>query len=370
MRGTPVVLTVLMALAIPGPSHAQFGLDKLKRKVSRTREIVDAVRPMTAREEQALGESVGHRLKSNYGVVDDDGLQRYVNLVGRRVGRVADPGVEHRVVVLECEFINAFSVPGGDIYVTRGLLASISSEAQLAGVLGHEIHHAVDRHAAKAVENSERWSTVGDLAMEDQSELFVALTDTATSAALSGYGRKEEKESDSHGVSAGGLAGYQPQGLVEFLAILKEDSEKAENKNRGGLLGSHPEIGYRIDVLQKQLEQQAAAGEARLAERYSAAVPFAAADRTLIALLPEGRTGEASSEPAQKKKKKKFGLGSLKGLGKSMAGDSDDDRSASGGVRGVGEVELGVGDVAYRDPVIEITADELAAFIEEGGLEL
>ena len=83
---------------------------------------------MTAEEEEALGESVGHRLKSNYGVTDDEALHRYVNLVGLTVAHRMDAD-DRRFIVLDAEFINAFSVPGQDIYVTGEPIDTTDSEA-------------------------------------------------------------------------------------------------------------------------------------------------------------------------------------------------------------------------------------------------
>src|SRR5204862_4860746 len=109
------------------------------------------VRPMSRQEEKTLGETVGRRLKSHYGVVEDPSIQRYVTLVGMTVARQvpARDGFEYRFIVLDTDQVNAFSVPGGDIYVTRGLLKAASTEAELAGVLGHELHPSPARHPAK-----------------------------------------------------------------------------------------------------------------------------------------------------------------------------------------------------------------------------
>ncbi len=396
-HGRPIrwLLAFSFTLGLPGapaPASADETLGKIGQKAQQGIKIVDAVRPMTIEEEKKLGEEVGRRLKSHNGVLADDRIQRYVNFVGLAVARhvPAREGIGYRFIVLDTEeIVNAYSLPGGDIYITKGLLKAVSSEAQLAGVLGHELHHSASRHAVKAIEKDKRWGAVGEASLANRPELLKQVTDAATSAVWAGYGRSEEDESDLEGLDAASGTGYDPPGLAEFLATLGAESEK--KKGRGGLFGSHPEIDSRIERVRQRIRGEGLGTGARLPDRYAASVPFHAPDRSLEELLPaagEVESGGPQSADAKgelkegeggkdKGGRKKFGLSALKNIGGKIAGlghrgssvvAASDDRSATGGVRGVDPVEIGDGSVAYQDPVINITQAELEAFLHEGEL--
>ncbi|MFM8558334.1 MAG: M48 family metalloprotease, partial [bacterium] len=105
---------------------------------------------LTPEQEADIGREGYAAVVAEYGAYDDAALTAYVDSVGQRVARASDlPGLKWRFTVLDDPAVNAFAMPGGYIYVTRGLLAHMGSEAQLAGVLGHEIAHVTARHSAR-----------------------------------------------------------------------------------------------------------------------------------------------------------------------------------------------------------------------------
>src|SRR5262249_4674836 len=107
---------------------------------------------VTPEQEAALGKEGYTAATAEYGVYDDPGVAAYVDSVGRRVAKASElPDLPWRFTVLDDPVVNAFAMSGGYIYVTRGLLAHMQSEAQLAGVLGHEIGHVTARHSAKQI---------------------------------------------------------------------------------------------------------------------------------------------------------------------------------------------------------------------------
>src|SRR5688572_19822809 len=110
---------------------------------------------MTDEEEQELGANVSDRIRLRYGVVQDASVHRYVSLVGTALAQGSTrPKLPWTFIVLDTDGVNAFAAPGGYVHVTRGALALIKSEAELAGVLGHEIIHITEKHTVKAIRKS------------------------------------------------------------------------------------------------------------------------------------------------------------------------------------------------------------------------
>ncbi len=108
---------------------------------------------MTDEEETKLGEAVSERIRQRYGVVQDPAIHKYVTLVGGVLAQASTrPGLQWRFIVLDTDGVNALAAPGGLVHITRGALSLIKSEAELAGVLGHEIIHVTEKHTIKAIQ--------------------------------------------------------------------------------------------------------------------------------------------------------------------------------------------------------------------------
>ncbi len=161
------------------------------------------------------------------GAYDDPALARYVDSIGQFLAAASDaPRVGYTFTVLDTPIVNAFAVPGGYVYVTRGLLALADSEAEVAGVLAHEIAHITARHGAKR-------HTKGALADLGLAVLGAATNNRAVAdlgrvgahAVLSAYSRKEEHEADEIGVTYLSRAGFDPRAMSSFLAKLKWQSD-------------------------------------------------------------------------------------------------------------------------------------------------
>src|SRR5512147_2868970 len=109
-----------------------------------------ATNPATGRQEIALGKESDTQVRQEMGLYDDPELQRYISSIGLRLAKVSErPNLPWQFAVVDQAAVNAFALPGGFIYVTRGILPYLDSEAELAGVLGHEIGHVTARHAAQ-----------------------------------------------------------------------------------------------------------------------------------------------------------------------------------------------------------------------------
>lgn len=159
-------------------------------------------------------------------------LQAYVRDVGRALAvRSELPNLPYRFTIVDSPIVNAFALPGGYVYVSRGLLALASSEAELAGVLGHEIGHVVARHTAQRLSRAEALQA-GQILLG----VFGAATGTPVGTAadlinqgglayIQGFSREQEFEADMLGVRYMARAGYDPQAVVSFLQTLREQSQ-------------------------------------------------------------------------------------------------------------------------------------------------
>ena len=244
-----LLLTALVALtgcAASGGSGSSPTVTVGGRKV----DIPD----VTAEEHQKLIETIG--------IYDDPALSDYINEIGQRlVAHSSMPDATFTFTVLDSPDINAFALPGGFIYVNRGLLAYLETEAELAGVISHEIGHITERHHSRRA-TQQTTSTVlattayiltgsGDL--YDAAQMYGA-------EVISGFGRDMELEADTAGAEFMHKAGYDADALLAVIGVLKDQEmyrrvqSKASGKPTGtyhGLYASHPRNDLRLQTVIK-----------------------------------------------------------------------------------------------------------------------
>jgi predicted Zn-dependent protease len=189
----------------------------------------------------------------------DQHVQDYVGTVGLNVARYAGrPSLPWQFAVLNSDQINAFAVPGGYIYITRGLLWRMENEAMLAGVLGHEAGHIAHRHSVQQIQRGQfaqgLSTTVGIVGGLFGYGWAGDVTNVAASLTLMKYGRDQEKQSDLSGVKYMTSAGYNPTGMVQTMAVL----QKAAGKGGGApeFLSTHPNPGNRLQYLKELTEKK------------------------------------------------------------------------------------------------------------------
>lgn len=182
--------------------------------------------------ERALGRQIDVALRRRYALYRDPRVVRYVQEVGRRVARQAHAGVCHWTFrVLDTPAVNAFSFPGGYIYITRGMLAALGSEAELAAVLGHEIGHVAAHHSL--AEHSWMEEQPGEPTRVELIHFYQR-------------SRDNEREADQLAVGYAAAAGYDPRALAEMLSALA-DVERAEGEPQtASLWDDHPATAARI----------------------------------------------------------------------------------------------------------------------------
>ena len=198
MKGAMKGLTIRFLLALAGcgvlatPAAAQFG--SIGKGLSVAKKANDAV--YTEAEKQQLGAEVSANIRKKFGVVQDESVHRYVTLVGAVLARVSKkPDYPWRFIVLDTDAVNAFAAPGGYIHITKGCLALIANESELAGVLGHELVHVIEDHTVKALSKAGFVDTAASASGKGDG-ISSALVSQVTNIALQGFGRGEELESD------------------------------------------------------------------------------------------------------------------------------------------------------------------------------
>jgi len=223
--------------------------------------IACAVNPVTGEhqlsllseaQEVALGSQEHPNILSEYGARETPALTRYVERVGEGLVRVSHrPHLTYHFTVLDSPILNAFALPGGYIYVTRGLLAELNNEAELAGVVGHEVGHVTARHGAQRYTQVAGYQLLKGLAIALQPGLanWTQLSDLGFSAAVSGYGRSNEFQSDQLGLEYAAAAGYDTGQLHHFFETLLRQERDAGQGGFHGLFASHPDTRERIQRL-------------------------------------------------------------------------------------------------------------------------
>ncbi|AWU94776.1 M48 family metalloprotease [Azospirillum ramasamyi] len=231
-------------------------------------------------DEAALGAQEHPKILAQFGgAVKDARLQGYVEQLGRKLASTtARAGEPWTFTVLDSDVVNAFAVPGGYVYVTRGLLALAKDEAEVAGVLAHEIAHITARHSAQ---RQTRQTIAGILAagvgLVFGNDTLAQLAGLGGTAVVASYSREQELEADQLGVETLHRAGYDPFAMATFLETLRRDSQYAglRSGNRGGggfdFFASHPATEERVQRA-ADLARAIPAGGARPRDPYLAAV--------------------------------------------------------------------------------------------------
>jgi len=211
---------------------------------------------MSVQEELALGRQMAPEVeRALQGVIPNEALQRYVDRIGQRIARVCHrPDWEYRYRVVEDPMINAFAVPGGHVYVTRGILEKLTSEAQLASILAHETAHIVARDSAASMSKQQLM----------QAGLLAAAAAAAAGRAdpraigavqltehffLLQYSREDEAEADFGGLDYMVGAGYSPHGMTETMQILMDEAKIRPIE----FLSTHPSPENRLRYLRETI---------------------------------------------------------------------------------------------------------------------
>ncbi|HUK36014.1 MAG TPA: M48 family metalloprotease [Vicinamibacterales bacterium] len=208
---------------------------------------------MSEEKEIALGQENDAQVRREMGSYDDRALQEYITGVGMKLAMVSErPNLPWRFTVADVPAVNAFALPGGYIYITRGILPFLDDESQLAGVLGHEIGHVTARHAASQYSKS-TLSQVGLLATAILAPGGAAIAQgggTGLGLLLLKNGRDDEAQADGLGVRYASRAGWDPAGVPRMLTTLGRIEETSDSKGVPNWLETHPQPDDRVQRVQ------------------------------------------------------------------------------------------------------------------------
>ncbi|HJT60760.1 MAG TPA: M48 family metallopeptidase [Burkholderiales bacterium] len=269
------ILLLLAGLAVAAGAQAQFRMPSfdINKMVETVKNVGKAVKEIDEPEEIAIGKDVASRLLGAAPLVADARLQRYVNHVGRWLAAQTErPDLPWQFGVLDSPNVNAFAVPGGTIFITRGLLERMHNEAELAGVLGHEIVHVLRKHHLKAIQKGAQSSLAGDamsMALKDRAgparDKLIAF---GTEMYSRGLDKGDELEADRLGIVIAARGGYDAYGLPSVLQTLQAIS--AQDSAIALMFKTHPAPGERLDALSEKMQPvlDAYASQPQLAERF------------------------------------------------------------------------------------------------------
>jgi predicted Zn-dependent protease len=216
-----------------------------------------ATNPVTRRPELMLfsdqaeiemGKEGNEAVLKQFGRYDDSALQGYIDQIGQNIAQVNHrPELPYHYMVVDSPILNAFALPGGYIYITRGLLAYLNNEAQLASVLGHETGHVAARHGVKKYQKAIGAQLVlAGVSLATRSQGLALGTNLLLSAILQGYSRKDERQADELGALYMYRAGYDPLEMPEFFEILNQMEKQSPNLIEQ-LFASHPPVPDRVE---------------------------------------------------------------------------------------------------------------------------
>lgn len=264
------------ALLAAMPAQAQFNIN-LNRLLDVGKNVRQATSEVDEKEEIEIGSDMAARLLGAAPLAADEALQRYVNNVGRWLASQTErPGLPWRFGVLEAPQLNAFATPGGHIFVTRGLVARMQNEAELAGVLAHEIAHVLKKHHLKAMQKSAQLelanTALGTFARQDaRSNRREKLLAAGGELFARGLDKDDELEADRLGVVIAARGGYDAYGLPAVLQTLQ--AMNPEDSGLALMFKTHPAPAERLDALEKmQSVLDAHAAKPQLAERFAGAI--------------------------------------------------------------------------------------------------
>jgi predicted Zn-dependent protease len=258
------ILTSTFAIVLLAASaQAQFGTwaGKVMNKGSK---VAEASRPWTPEEEQAFGDRAAAKLIHVFGVYNNPDMNKYVQMVGSTVAQFGQRSdVTYHFAILDTDIANAFAMPAGYIFVTRGALRNMKNESELAGVLAHEVAHVDGRHVEHEIRDKKFVGVIAETGVEEGTSrvpfgslanMDGMLTKYFTQLFTHGFSPANENEADKEGTDLAAKAGYQATGLRDFLQTLSDLTGNAATQRSTNMFNghSHPPFPDRIAKLTKQ----------------------------------------------------------------------------------------------------------------------
>ena len=204
--------------------------------------------------EVQMGKAIAKQVENQFKFAEDPLLQKRVEDIGKKIAAVCDrKEINYHFYVLNEEDVNAFSLPGGYVYIFKGLIEKTDDDSELAGVIGHEIGHIAARHSIKRLQAEQMYSVLRILTAVAPKTADAGLAaDIAVTQSMLGYSREDEFLADKLGTKYLKLAGYDPQGMIRFLMKLQKVEKRGPLK-APTYFKTHPYIPDRIRVVKEEL---------------------------------------------------------------------------------------------------------------------
>ena len=291
----------LVAIALAAGTLAACGTNVVNPVTGKTERSV-----MSEADEIAEGRKAHAQVLQEYGVIKNPAVQNFVNDVGQRLAKQSQrANLQWTFTALDSPEINAFALPGGYVYITRGLMVYLESEADLAGVIGHEIGHVTARHGAQRATRQQN-AGLGVLAasvlgavleargMGGAGQMASDISQTAAAGYVSRYGREQELQADGLGAEYLTRISFDPRNMIDVINVLKNqerfaaDTAKAQGRpapEQNSWLASHPSNDQRLDTI------------TRLAAQYKAGTAYIDEGRARYQQILEGMAfGESADQ--------------------------------------------------------------------------
>lgn len=213
---------------------------------------------MSKSQEIAMGKQSDPEIQSFFGIYDDKDLQRFIQQKGKAMAKISHrPDLPYEFKVVDSPVVNAFAVPGGFVYFTRGIMAHFNNEAEFAGVLGHEIGHITARHSAKQYSKAmlAQVGMVAGMVISPEFRQFADLANTGVSLLFLKFGRDAESQSDHLGVKYSTEIGYDAQEMAGFFRTLQRLQEQSGGEAVPTFMSTHPQPQDRFNKVTKLAEK-------------------------------------------------------------------------------------------------------------------
>jgi len=224
---------------------------------------------MTTQQEVQAGGDYSRQINAQLPIIRDSYTNQYINQLGRQIAAQADPrGIPYTFYVVNSDVVNAFSIPGGYVYVNRGVIERADNVSQLAGVMAHEIGHVVERHGIQQAQRAQNANTAlsvlyGVLMRRNPSTVEQAGIQVGGSAVFAGYSRTAEREADHDAILFMMKSGYNPHGLPQFFDKLMDQQQRQPSKVEQWF-ATHPLTQERVQNTTAEINATPGSNNARL----------------------------------------------------------------------------------------------------------
>ncbi len=209
---------------------------------------------MSEQQEIAMGKEADPQIIAQFGLYEDSALQRFIREKGKEMAAISHrPNLEYQFRIVNSDVVNAFAVPGGYVYFTRGIMAHFNNEAEFAGVLGHEIGHITARHSVAQQRNQllGQLGIIAGMVINPDLAQFADVASQGLGLLLLKYGRDDERQSDELGVEYSSKIGYDAHQMAHFFTTLERQGQAAGAAELPTFLSSHPNPGERNVTVEK-----------------------------------------------------------------------------------------------------------------------